>query len=422
MQLKSVIAIFLLSIPCFSNTMERKIVRDHAWKMKNDPEYRIKTYTGKLLEISATNNTKKALEYLQNGANVNAQNDQGYTSLMHAVQTGNVEMVRLFLEHKANPNLLNINKRNALMICLFKFDLPIEKSRTIIKLLIDAGTNLKQCDVQGITADKILAANCEANRYLKSYSCFKSSLLQKTLKTIVAHLPEHADSYEKIIAHHFFINEEIAQEILYLSLFSMNWKLEQKEKLINTMFNTTPAHMAKTIKPILTGIKQLITLAKKAEKGNRKYNLDQVNGYIEIETNNRLPLIVLAAMHHPLLAQFLLTLGANPNDQTSMGVTPLIAAARKNDLLLARQLIDKDARIDNLLRNTNCTALICAAERGHTQMVELLLNAGANVYQAGRLNETALSLAEDNKHKETADLIKQWIEKYPKDNGNENQN
>lgn len=424
MQFKSVIAILLLSIPCFSTTMEREIVHDHAWKMEHNPIYRIKTYTGKLLEISDTNQTKKALKYLQNGANVNAQNDQRYTPLMRAAQTGNVEMVRLLLEHKANPNLLNINKRNALMVCLFNFDLPIEKSRTIIKLLIDAGTNLKQCDVQGITADKILAVNCEANRYLKSYSRFKCSLLQKTMRTIVSNLndPKNEHNYEKIIAHHFFISKEITQEILYLNLFSMDWTLEQKEKLINTMFNNAPAHMAKTIKPILAGMKQLITLAQEAKNDNKKYNLDSVNGYIEIETNNRVPLIVPAAMHHPLLAQFLLTFGANPNEQTSMGLTPLIAAACKNDLLLARQLINKGARIDDFLRNTNCTALIPAAERGHTPMVKLLLNAGANVHRTGRLNETALSLAEDNKHEETANLIKQWIKKHPKDDGNENQN
>ena len=49
-------------------------------------------------------------------ANVNAQDERGFSALMEAVRNNNPEAVKFLLDHNANPDLVNCDGQTALSI------------------------------------------------------------------------------------------------------------------------------------------------------------------------------------------------------------------------------------------------------------------------------------------------------------------
>ena len=77
---------------------------------------------------------------------------------------------------------------------------------------------------------------------------------------------------------------------------------------------------------------------------------------------------------------------------TSLPRTPLHAAARTGDTILARSLIAHGADV-NACDWAGCTPLHHAAEREHTAIAKLLLRNGARVDAVNYLEQTPLHLA-----------------------------
>jgi ankyrin repeat protein len=107
---------------------------------------------------------------------------------------------------------------------------------------------------------------------------------------------------------------------------------------------------------------------------------------------------------------FLLENGANINDKEYRDLidqTPLIIAAFNGCTDIVRMLIDAGADIHH--RNDQGeNALISAAQEGNIDVVKVLLNAGADVNQPNADGETALSLAITLKQKkELIDLLRE---------------
>jgi len=95
------------------------------------------------------------------------------------------------------------------------------------------------------------------------------------------------------------------------------------------------------------------------------------------------------------VVDFLLENGANINDKEYRDLidqTPLIIAAFNGCTDIVRMLIDAGADIHH--RNDQGeNALISAAQEGHIDVVKVLIDAGADVNQPNADGETALSLA-----------------------------
>jgi ankyrin repeat protein len=72
--------------------------------------------------------------------------------------------------------------------------------------------------------------------------------------------------------------------------------------------------------------------------------------------------------------------------------TPLLVAASKGQLIVAKYLLDHGADVNGFSANHGSTALCTAAENGHKAMVELLLAHGADV-SAGGLNPLFLAVS-----------------------------
>lgn len=92
---------------------------------------------------------------------------------------------------------------------------------------------------------------------------------------------------------------------------------------------------------------------------------------------------------------FLLESGANINDKEvrdEIDQTPLIVAAQSGCKDIVEMLLQAGADIHH--RNDQGeNALICAAQEGHKEIVKMLLDSGSNINQENADGETALDLA-----------------------------
>jgi hypothetical protein len=87
-----------------------------------------------------------------------------------------------------------------------------------------------------------------------------------------------------------------------------------------------------------------------------------------------------------------------------MSALPLIAAVRSGDSTAVQTLLSNHSNIEQA-DDYGWTALQWAAARGDTAMVELLLNAGANILHTGKDNRTAYQIALAATHVDAALLL-----------------
>ena len=99
---------------------------------------------------------------------------------------------------------------------------------------------------------------------------------------------------------------------------------------------------------------------------------------------------VAARSGRPAVVRLLAASGANPNARSSTGVTPLHLAAQTGIVEGVRALLEKGAEIDARESSWDQTALIFAASWNHVDVIELLLEHGADV----SVHTRAVNLAE----------------------------
>ena len=100
----------------------------------------------------------------------------------------------------------------------------------------------------------------------------------------------------------------------------------------------------------------------------------------------------------------LLKKGADVNQATENGMTPLWIACFKGHVDVARLLLDKGAEVDRATKN-GATPLMIACEHGHVDAVRLLLNKGAEVDRAMNDGTTPLSIAKLRRHSSIFKLL-----------------
>jgi hypothetical protein len=103
-----------------------------------------------LMNTSADNNDEQITQFLiENGADLNIQNNRGDTALIFAIELSNKNAIELLIKKGANVNITNNKKENAI------FYTPNDENHTnvleMMKLLIEANINVNQQDEQGET-------------------------------------------------------------------------------------------------------------------------------------------------------------------------------------------------------------------------------------------------------------------------------
>jgi uncharacterized protein len=109
-------------------------------------------------------------------------------------------------------------------------------------------------------------------------------------------------------------------------------------------------------------------------------------------------------------AEFLMENGMDPNTLSWQGVTLLHDMAQKNDVEKAKLLIDHGAELDPIDDEYLSTPLGMAARWGNREMVELLIDAGADIHKSGAEWSTPLAWAESKGHEEIVKLLQRAYE------------
>ena len=133
--------------------------------------------------IQKNNNLVKAL--LENGANTNVTDDNGWTPLAYAVERGNIHLVKLLLEHGADTNMIipDASCPTPLFIATSRDNLFIMQS------LINAGADVNlSTDSQGNTPlhigamrNNVQCIKCLINANANQYVTNKNGMLAKEL-------------------------------------------------------------------------------------------------------------------------------------------------------------------------------------------------------------------------------------------------
>ena len=125
-------------------------------------------------------------------------------------------------------------------------------------------------------------------------------------------------------------------------------------------------------------------------------NATDEHGYtalIHAACDNQMDLVIALLQH-----------GANPDAKTALGYTALMEAAALNFCELCRLLLDHGAAV-NAQDNEQKTALMRAAARGQGDVVQLLIGYGADRLVLDHFGVDARTMAIQNGHRETAELL-----------------
>ena len=79
------------------------------------------------------------------------------------------------------------------------------------------------------------------------------------------------------------------------------------------------------------------------------------------------------------MTEYLLENGAEPNQANQLGVTPLIAAARRGEKDVVKVFLQHGADVNAVSHETSRTALQGAIEGNHSEIVTLLIEATKEV-------------------------------------------
>ena len=112
------------------------------------------------------------------------------------------------------------------------------------------------------------------------------------------------------------------------------------------------------------------------------------------------PLIMAVSEKHSHIVDALLSAKANPNIHTVYGQTPLCLAASMGQLDVVMALLDAGAAPNYTAHQQKMTALYAAAESGNSEIVSALLNAGAdpNIAQSNSWAPLHIAAAKGHTH------------------------
>jgi ankyrin repeat protein len=108
------------------------------------------------------------------------------------------------------------------------------------------------------------------------------------------------------------------------------------------------------------------------------------------------PLLHASRIGDAAMVELLLRSGANPSKAHPEGETPLQAAARAGSVPAVRALLSRSADVNAAEKFQGTTALMYAAAEGHTDVVGLLLEAGADANKQGHV--TSLTTRKNADH------------------------
>ncbi|MBA8667592.1 ankyrin repeat domain-containing protein [Holosporaceae bacterium 'Namur'] len=407
---------------------------------------RILNKDGSLIITAKEGNINLVNLLITAGISVDMSNSNKETALMWAAKNGHLEIVQILLEKKASIDVCNSNKETALIWAVK------HKHLEIVRILLENEANLNLIDKNGYNP-LMWATKLNCKEIIELILLYQINSDQPIRDTHNALILARNNKYNEIASMlQIFINSQDLINLVKKGKLEDIETLLEKEIDINARDkdgNTAILYALSYESKQEQKYKKIVSILK--AKGailsqNDNMILDILNKKVRIRDKlgfgrivNSYPLMFAAAYGmKELTALLLLDEHTNVNPANKYGITPLMLAAEGGHKEIVESLIRRGANVndqinyfyrpDNLTYDGNRTyvsidaedafhsnrngrsALIAAAEKGHTKIVKILLDAGANISDT-QYGNTALMLATINGHIE---IVKILLEKERK--------
>jgi ankyrin repeat protein len=327
------------------------------------------------LHYAIANNASKSIKWLlEEGANINVVDNDGFSCLHFAVSSGDLQLVRQFGNTDAvHPSLLNlaIERRNWNVV-----ELLLDKIPHIPQPANDSWTEWKGKSGRGIIHQAVLSRNISIVESFLGKGA-NLSLIDDDGRTAL-HLA--ANIAERSIA------EALLERAFALSLDSL---LDTEDAEGNTALHL--ATESGDVEVISLLADQGADLSHLNKAGQLPLHIAAMYGYekvvsfllkigspIKTDNNQPSPLHLASAWGWSTVAKRLVRAGAAIEGRDNKGRTPIYLAASNGSKVMAELLLSFGAKAA-VCDNDGITPLHIAALKGWEPVVALLLDAGADV-------------------------------------------
>ncbi|XP_059176241.1 putative ankyrin repeat protein RF_0381 [Physella acuta] len=346
------------------------------------------------------NETDMIINLLRKGADVNLYGRKCGPNPIRVAETGNVELMKLFLQYKADVDV-TVNGMNALFI-------SIEKNDTKMwELLISNGAGLEAVNAQGETAlmMAVKAGNMDLLRHLVQHGADVDCLNSRRVSAL----------YEAVIlvsceAVQLLVEAGAALDTVYFNDGSiLHHALTKKRNDIAELIVRTKIDMATLKGDIdLTGkmavhgthfvnvvnrrMQTVLHIA--ADRGSVSLVklLTQAGADVNMTDGNKSTALQIG-LHNTNIVEILLQAGADPNVFNKHGETLLLHAVTSDQgFPLISLLVQSNSNV-NIQNKRGQTPLMLAVEQGNIEIINILLKHGAKAIYKTNLGLAALQHA-----------------------------
>lgn len=314
------------------------------------------------------------------------------------------KVVQVLLENGADPNAQNARGQTSLEMALMVGCYDIKKSRPIIKMLLDAGADMNISNKEGRTPlQKALQANCsrEIVTIFKNYSKQNKMLAKVSSKNEIR-------ENERIEAHQLD-GEKIDKKSTEATLQDSVLR-KQKPPIKTDIPETTKTHKNEGLDAFT---QNLFDRWVSSDITKQIQNIIRMGNDINGKDSNGDTILIKSCIEKNQnsleIVSFLLSRGADVNVRDNKGWAPLFHASAQYQLDLVKLLLSKGADV-NVRDNNGASALktVCwfpQLDDKKMEIVRLLIHAGADIDAKDNFGGTALMSAYTNKDYELVRLL-----------------
>ncbi|CAL1541509.1 unnamed protein product [Lymnaea stagnalis] len=324
-------------------------------------------------------------EIIRREVDVNSKESKGWTALMFATTSGDIEIVQQLIETGANLNAQNEEGWTALMLA------ARHKHVDICKHLITKGASVNLTERHGLTA--LMISSIIGNKEIvKAITETSAATLEKGREKVGI---KDTFKYNRVVKRVRNRKSLIDNESLKIAMGTI--PLLSPSYIDETSCKEDDAAINDEIRC------ENVLQVPENTKAEKKY--PDVKRYQPVKKGTVIDIINAATKGNIKMLDFLIGQGVNIDDKTEDGKTALMVLSLKGCTNGVELLLSKGANIDAVNDEKGLTALMFACHKGDFKTVELLIKEGANVKLLDKQGWNALMHAVANGYKDIAYLL-----------------